>query len=109
MKRSVLFRLLAVGIAVCTVSDGRIGRVAYAQGNVDPVVMQARGEINRGHYAEAESILKPVAGRSPAGDAALELGLLYQMLGRRAEGDALLNALANLPVTPRTTAPDYAR
>ena len=102
-------RLLAVAIAVCTVSDGRNGRVAYAQSVVDPVVAAARVDINRGHYADAESALKPRPAQAPGGDAALELGLLYQMLGRRAEAQALLDPLANLPVTPRTTPGDYAR
>jgi tetratricopeptide (TPR) repeat protein len=73
------------------------------------VVARARVEINRGGYAEAENILKPVAAKAPTGDAALELGLLYQMLGRRAEALTLLDPLANLPVTPRTGPADYAR
>ena len=109
VSRGVQVRLLAVAVAVCTVSDGRDGRVAHAQTIVDPVVAAARVDINRGRYAEAENTLKPVASRTPGGDAALELGLLYQMLGRRAEAQALLDPLANLPVTPRTTPGDYAR
>ena len=109
VSRRVQVRLLAVAIAVCTVSDGRDGRVAHAQTVVDPVVAAARVDINRGRYAEAENTLKPVATRTPGGDAALELGLLYQMLGRRAEAQALLDPLANLPVTPRTMPNDFAR
>jgi tetratricopeptide (TPR) repeat protein len=101
--------LLAVAIAVCTVGDGHDGRVAHAQSSVDPVVARARVEINRGRYADAENILKPAASASPNGDAALELGLLYQMLGRRAEAQPLLDRLANLPVTTRTAPADFAR
>ena len=108
MWRGVQVRLLAVAIAICTVSDGG-GRVAHAQTVVDAVVAAARVDINRGRYAEAENTLKPVASRTPGGDAALELGLLYQMLGRRAEAQALLDSLANLPVTPQTTPGDFAR
>jgi len=109
MSRAVVFRVLAVAVAVCTVSDGRGGRVAFAQGNIDPLVANARTEINRGRYAEAENILKPAASKSATGDAALELALLYQMLGRRVEADALFNPIANLPVGQRTTPSEYAR
>ena len=101
--------LLALAIAVLSVSDGRDGRVAYAQGNVDPTVAKARAEMNRGRYEEAENILKPAALKAPTGDSALELGLLYQMLGRRAEAQALLDPIANLAVGPRTTGAEYAR
>jgi tetratricopeptide (TPR) repeat protein len=101
--------LLALAIAVCSVSDGRDGRVAHAQGTVDPTVARARAEIDHGRYAEAENILKPAAVKAPAGDAALELGLLYQMLGRPAQAQALLNPIANLAVGPRTTGAEYAR
>jgi cellulose synthase operon protein C len=109
LSRGVLVRLLAVAVAVCTVSDGHDSRVAYAQGNIDPVVARARVEINRGRYGDAEAILKPVATQTPGGDAGLELGLLYQMLGRRTEAQGLLEPLANLPITPRTSPGDYAR
>ncbi|PYR24742.1 MAG: hypothetical protein DMF92_22005 [Acidobacteria bacterium] len=46
------------------------------------VALKARAAIARGRYAEAESVLRPVATRAPASEAALELGLLEQMLGR---------------------------
>jgi tetratricopeptide (TPR) repeat protein len=101
--------LLALIMAVFTVSDGRDGRVAFAQGNIDPTVAKARAEMNQGRYEEAENILKSAAVKSPAGDSALELGLLYQTLGRRAEAQALLAPIANLPVGPRTTGVEYAR
>ena len=48
-----------------------------------PAVLRARAHIARGRYAEAEKLLAPFAASSPAGDAALELGLLQQYLGRR--------------------------
>ena len=38
--------------------------------------------IARGRYAQAETLLRPVASRAPSSEAALELGLLQQMLGR---------------------------
>ena len=109
VSRRARIGLLAAAIAVCSVSDGHFGRVAYAQANVDPTVARARAAINHGQYADAEGVLKPVAAKAPTGDAALELGLLYQMLGRGAEARALLDPIAALAVGPRTTAGDYAR
>lgn len=109
VSRTTIFRLLAVAVAVCSLSDGRNSRVAYAQGSVDPTLAQARIEINHGRYAEAETLLKPAAACTPDSDVALELGLLHQMLGRRAESMALLDPIANLPVGPRTTPGEYAR
>jgi tetratricopeptide (TPR) repeat protein len=107
--KGVIVRLLAVALAVCSVSDGRTSRVAYAQGASDPTVVKARAAINRGEYAEAETLLKPLAAKASTGEAALELGLLYQMLGRRAEMQAMLSPLADMPVGGRTTAAEYAR
>ncbi len=65
--RATLFRLLAVALAVGTVSDGRTSRVAYAQGVSDPVVVKARAAINTGRYAEAEALLKPLVAKTPDG------------------------------------------
>jgi tetratricopeptide (TPR) repeat protein len=50
----------------------------------DPSVAAVNGRalIARGKYQEAEALLRPIAGRAPASDAALELGLLLHMLGR---------------------------
>ena len=50
----------------------------------DPNVaaVKARAAIARGRYAQAEALLRPVAARAPSSEAALELGLLQQMLGR---------------------------
>ena len=63
--RGALFRLLAVALAIGTVSDGRTSRIAYAQGATDPTVVKARAAINRGQYAEAEALLKPLADADP--------------------------------------------
>ena len=49
-------------------------------------VLRARAHVARGRYGEAEKLLAGFAGTSPAGDAALELGLLQLYLGRRPEG-----------------------
>src|SRR5262245_48925797 len=49
----------------------------------DPAVVAlvARALIARGQYQDAEKQLRPAAERAPASDAALELGLLLQLLG----------------------------
>jgi len=107
--RGAVFRLLAVALAVGSVSDGRTSRVAYAQGAADPVVVKARAAINRGQYAEAEALLKPLAARTANGEAALELGLFYEMMGRRDESLALLRPIADIQVGPRTSPAEYAR
>src|SRR5687768_11854167 len=107
--RGAAFRLLAVALAVGTVCGGRIGRVAYAQGAIDPTVVKARAAINRGQYAEAEALLKPLAARAPEGEAALELGLFYEMMGRHEESLVLLRPIANLQVGPRTSPAEYGR
>ncbi|MCC7415785.1 MAG: tetratricopeptide repeat protein [Acidobacteria bacterium] len=62
----------------------------------DPAVaaLRARARIARGQYAEAEGMLRPVAERRPASDAALELGLLLQMLTRHDEARPLLERVA---------------
>ena len=61
----------------------------------DPSVaaIKARSAIARGRYAQAESLLRPVVARSPASEAALELGLLQHMLGR-ADATAILERVA---------------
>jgi len=107
--KGIACRLLAVALAVCSVSDGRTSRVAYAQGASDPTVVKARAAINRGQYADAESLLKPVIIKTPTGEAALELGLLYQMLGRHDEARALLKPISDLSPGPRTSPSEYAR
>src|ERR671911_3007387 len=107
--RGLVFRLLALALAIGTVSDGRTSRIAYAQGAIDPTVIKARAAINRGKYAEAEALLKPLVARTPDGEAALELGLFYEMMGRRDESRALLQRIADTQVGPRTSPVEYAR
>ena len=107
--RGALFAILAVALAIGTVSDGRTSRIAYAQGATDPTVVKAKAAINRGDYAEAEALLKPLAMKTPDGEAALELGLFYEAMGRRDEAHALLQRVSSIPAGPRTSAEEYAR
>jgi tetratricopeptide (TPR) repeat protein len=108
-RRAVLLRVLAVGLALCSVSDGRSARIAYAQGATDPTVIKARAAVNRGQYAEAESLLRPDAARAPHGYAAQEHGQHNHKLGRRDVSRRLLQPIANLQVDRRTPAAEYAR
>jgi tetratricopeptide (TPR) repeat protein len=66
----------------------------------DPLVatLNGRAQIARGRYQEAEALLRPAAQRAPTSDAALELGLLLQTLGRP-EAPALLSRVAAIATT----------
>src|SRR6185295_15782194 len=68
----------------------------------DPSVaaIKGRSAIARGRYAQAETLLRPVVARSPASEAALELGLLQHMLGR-ADATAILERVAAQADTSR--------
>jgi len=64
----------------------------------DVVALKARAAIARGRYEQAESMLRPIAARAPASEAAIELGLLLQMLGR-GDATAVLEKVAPLAGT----------
>jgi tetratricopeptide (TPR) repeat protein len=79
------------------------GRYEQAEGLVaeldandpDVVAVKARAAMARGRYDQAESMLRAVVSLAPTSDAALELGLLMQMLGR-ADAAPLLERVAIL-------------
>jgi tetratricopeptide (TPR) repeat protein len=68
----------------------------------DPSVaaIKARSLVARGRYADAETLLRPVVSRAPASEAALELGLLQDMLGK-ADAAAILERVAPQADTSR--------
>jgi tetratricopeptide (TPR) repeat protein len=83
--------------------QGRYDEVASLTATLDqqdPVVagIKAKALIARGQYSEAEALLKPIAQKAPTSEAALELGVLYDMLGRP-EAGPLLNRIATLAET----------
>ncbi len=85
-------------VATRALLEGRYDEVDTLADKLDArdpnvVTLKARAAIARGRYAQAEADLRPVALRAPSGDAALELGLLQQMLGR-AEATATLERVA---------------
>ena len=61
----------------------------------DVVAVKARAAVARGRYEQAETMLRAVVPLAPTSDAALELGLLLQMLGR-ADARAVLERVALL-------------
>src|SRR4051794_28218836 len=81
-------------------NEGRFDDVDAIKDSPDPSLMavKARAAIARGRYAPAEAMLRPLASRAPSSEAALELGLLQQMLGR-ADAKAILEKVAPLAET----------
>ena len=57
------------------------------------VVLRAQAHVARGRYSDAEKLLGAVTASAPAGDAALELGLLQLYLGRRPDGTRTLQTV----------------
>jgi tetratricopeptide (TPR) repeat protein len=86
--------------ATRALNEGRYDDVDAIKESADPNLMavKARAAIARGHYAQAEAMLRPVASRAPSSDAALELGLLQDMLGRP-DAKAILEKIAPLAET----------
>ena len=89
-------RKLPPGLASANVAinEGRYEEVATLTAQLDAqdpavVAVRARALIARGRYDEAIAALQPAAARAPASEAALELGLLQQMLSRPEARDVL--------------------
>jgi tetratricopeptide (TPR) repeat protein len=82
-------------------------KLVRAESDPRAVAIRARAEVAQGKYADAEKLLTPAAAAAPASDAALELGLLQQYLGRRAPATATLRRLVG--GLRATTADDYLR
>src|SRR4029453_19431116 len=78
----------AIEQASRALNEGHYDRVAGLLEKMDAqdptvAVLVARADIARGRYQQAESPLRPIAQRVPTSDAALELGLLLNMLDRK--------------------------
>jgi tetratricopeptide (TPR) repeat protein len=85
--------VLLLSVQNTSAQRGTPQRPTAPPGN-DPLE-RARVAILHGQYADAESLLTPLASRTNPNDAALELGLLLQHLGRKAEADRWLNAVVS--------------
>src|SRR3954452_10709421 len=83
--------------ALRALNEGRYDEVEALAEKSDPnlAALKARAMVARGRYAQAEALLRPIASRAPSSEAALELGLLQQMLGRP-DAAALLEKVAPL-------------
>jgi tetratricopeptide (TPR) repeat protein len=70
-------------------------RLATARGAGDPAAAAVLAQLaaHRGKYKEAVALLEPVAARDPGGDAALELALLYESIGRAGDATPRLNVI----------------
>ena len=96
--------LTPADLAALALNTGRYDEVdGLLKGAADAraVALRARAAIARGRYADAEKLLMPAATASPGSDAALELGLLQQYLGRRDDGARVLRRLTGV-LQPRT-------
>jgi len=93
------------GGASANESFARAARRALAHGRVDEAERLARGRpggddeaaavlariaVRQGDYAGARSILEAAVASEPAGESALELGILFNWTGKRDDGSALL-------------------
>ena len=65
------------------------------QADPDVIAVKARAAIARGRYEQAEAMLRPAVPLAPTSEAALQLGLLLQMLGR-ADATMILERVALL-------------
>jgi tetratricopeptide (TPR) repeat protein len=81
--------------------------VATFSGDPIAAVLRSRAYIAVGKYAEAEKVLQPAVFDNPIGDAAVELGILQRMLGRR-EALRTLTLILSRDVVA-ASAPDYVR
>ena len=84
--------------AVRALNEGRFDEVPLLTEKLDAsdpdvVALRARAAIARGRYGDAESMLRPVATREETSEAALQLGLLEQML-RRSDATTILEKVA---------------
>jgi tetratricopeptide (TPR) repeat protein len=96
--------------ALQALNEGRydeVEQILGGQSDARAVALRARALIERGKYAEAEKLLAGPAKAQPASDAALELGLLQLMLGRKAEGTRTLDRV--LDIAEPGSAADYLR
>ncbi|HEU4938044.1 MAG TPA: tetratricopeptide repeat protein [Vicinamibacterales bacterium] len=85
--------------------------LARARPADDPaaVAILARLAVDKGRYDDAIAMLRPVVSRQPLSDAALELALVLQTLGRGNEATPLLNVLYRASANDRASLARAAR
>jgi tetratricopeptide (TPR) repeat protein len=85
----------AAAAAIAHGKRDEASRLAAARGANDPAAAVVLAQLAgaRGQYKEAQALLEPIVARDPAGDAALELALVYRTVGRAGDALPLLNAV----------------
>lgn len=100
----------SIDAALKAINTGQYDEVdGILRADSDPraIAIRARAAIARGRYDAAEKLLTPAATAAPTSDAALELALLQQYLGRRTQATTTFRRLTQ---TLRTsTGDDYLR
>ena len=102
--------LTPADLAALALNTGRYDEVdPLLKGATDgrATTLRARAAIARGRYADAEKLLTPAAASAPASDAALELGLLQQYLGKRQDARRTLQRV--VAGAALRTVSDYTR
>jgi tetratricopeptide (TPR) repeat protein len=99
-----------LALLLCTLIFGPAGHAQSAASAKEAASVLARAQalVATGEYAQAETLLQPLAAERPGGDAALELGLLQLHLGRRPEARRTLQMVL-LNEANATNARDFAR
>src|SRR6188474_2123735 len=95
----------AVDEALRALNQGKYQEVESllaSQTDARAFALRGRALVEQGKYAEAEKLLAGPAKAQPTSDAALELGLLQLIVGRRADATQTLRRL--LSVNPRSAA-----
>ena len=91
--------------ALRALNQGRfqdVEQLLASQTDARSISIRGRALIDQGKYADAEKLLVGPAKAQPTSDAALELGLLQLIVGRRPEATQTLRRVLSL--TPRTAA-----
>ena len=94
--------------ALRALNEGRyqdVEQLLAGQTDARAVALRGRAFIEVGRYADAEKLLAGPAKAQPTSDAALELGLLQLIVGRRADATQTLRRVLSL--TPRTAADNF--
>ena len=102
--------LTPADLATLALNTGRYDEVdPLLKGATDlrATTLRARAAIARGRYADAEKLLTPAAASAPSSDAALELGLLQQYLGKRQDARRTLSRVAQ--GLQARTVPEFVR
>ena len=92
---AAFFRSARAAIAHGKRADAEALARARGAGDAGAAAILGRLAIDRGQYEDALALLEPASKANPVGEAALELGLLQQRLGRAADATRTLAPLVS--------------